>query len=222
MADALTTILAGAVLIAAGAVAWTLGEYLMHRFAMHALKGRGMASREHLTPPRRSTTPCSRSGGSPGWASSASASRFGVNSAHVVGAVGWCLGIGWVGGYGFYDWLHFRAHRRTIQRPASLAGTYERYVRRHHFHHHFGHPTMNHGVTTPVWDLVFGTYERVEGPVKVPRRLAMRWLVDDDGELLPGYEDDWALVGRKLVAGEDPRQDEIDRARAFANLAPTP
>ena len=25
-----------------------------------------------------------------------------------------------------------------------------------------------------------------------------------------------------LDAGEDPRQDEIDRARAFANLAPTP
>ena len=81
---------------------------------------------------------------------------------------------------------------------------------------------MNHGVTTPVWDLVFGTYERVEGPVKVPRRLAMRWLVDEDGELLPGYEADWALVGRRLDAGEDPRQDEIDRARAFANLAPTP
>jgi hypothetical protein len=58
--------------------------------------------------------------------------------------------------------------------------------------------------------------------VKVPRRLAMRWLVDADGELLPGYEHDWVLVGRKLVPGEDAQQDALDKARAFANLAPTP
>jgi sterol desaturase/sphingolipid hydroxylase (fatty acid hydroxylase superfamily) len=220
MIRTLTTLFAGAALVAIGAAAWTLGEYLMHRFAMHALKGRGMASREHLTHHAQYDSVLEK------WWFAwmgvvAVGVAFGVNATHVIGAVGWCLGVGWVGGYGFYDWLHFRAHRRTIRRPASLAGTYERYVRRHHFHHHFGHPTANHGVTTPVWDLVFGTYERVEGPVKVPRRLAMRWLVDADGELLPGYEHDWVLVGRKLIAGEDPAQDSLDRARAFANLAPT-
>ncbi len=220
-ASTLTTVLAGAALIATGAIAWTLGEYLMHRFAMHAMKGKGMASREHLTHHAEYDSVLEK------WWFAwmgvvAVGLALGVNSTHVVGAVGWCLGIGWVAGYGFYDWLHFRAHRRTIRRPTSLAGTYERYVRRHHFHHHFGHPTANHGVTTPIWDLVFGTFERVEGPVKVPRRLAMRWLVDADGELLPGYEHDWALVGRKLVPGEDPRQDALDKARAFANLAPTP
>ncbi|HEY4376860.1 MAG TPA: hypothetical protein VGM93_06865, partial [Acidimicrobiales bacterium] len=34
--------------LAAGFVLWTLAEYLLHRFAMHALKGRGIMSREHL------------------------------------------------------------------------------------------------------------------------------------------------------------------------------
>ena len=42
------TILAGLALLATGASLWTLGEYLMHRFAMHELRGKGLASREHL------------------------------------------------------------------------------------------------------------------------------------------------------------------------------
>ena len=49
MVHTLTTVFAGIALVATGAFAWTLGEYLMHRFAMHAMKGKGMASREHLT-----------------------------------------------------------------------------------------------------------------------------------------------------------------------------
>ena len=187
---------------------WTLGEYLLHRFGMHEAKGKGLASREHLKHHADRDSVLEK------WALSwTGIILFGIAFGFFVTPA---FGVGWVVGYAFYDWQHYWAHRRAPR------NRYERWLRRHHFHHHFGHPTMNHGVTTPVWDLVFGTYERVEGPVKVPRRLAMRWLVDDDGELLPGYEHDWELVGRKLDAGEDPRQDEIDRARAFANLAPTP
>ena len=33
----------------AGAVSWTAAEYGLHRFAMHELRGRGLASREHLS-----------------------------------------------------------------------------------------------------------------------------------------------------------------------------
>ncbi len=221
MADILTTLLAGAALVATGALAWTLGEYLMHRFAMHALKGRGMASREHLTHHAKYDSVLEKWWFA--WMGVVGVGlALGVNTSSIMGSVGWCLGIGWVGGYGFYDWLHFRAHRREIRRPQSLAGTYERFVRRHHFHHHFGHPNANHGVTTPIWDLVFGTYERVDGPVKVPRRLAMRWLLDEAGEVRPEHRDDYELVGRRLAPGQDPAQDRVDHTRAFANLAPTP
>lgn len=221
MIHTLTNVLAGTTLVLMGAVAWTLGEYLMHRFAMHAMKGKGMASREHLTHHAEYDSVLEK------WWFAwmgvvAVGVAVGVNTTFVIGPVGWCFGAGWVGAYGYYDWLHFRAHRRPILRPHSLAGTYERFVRRHHFHHHFGHPTMNHGVTTPVWDLVFGTFERVDGPVKVPRRLAMRWLVDADGELLPEHEGEWELVGRRVADGDGERQAGIDHARAFANLAPTP
>jgi sterol desaturase/sphingolipid hydroxylase (fatty acid hydroxylase superfamily) len=48
-------------------------------------------------------------------------------------------------------------------------------VRKHHFHHHFENPKMNHGVTTPVWDLVFGSYEPAT-VVHVPGKLTPRWM----------------------------------------------
>ncbi len=40
---------AGAVaLVLSGAVLWSFGEYVLHRFVMHERRGRGLASREHL------------------------------------------------------------------------------------------------------------------------------------------------------------------------------
>jgi sterol desaturase/sphingolipid hydroxylase (fatty acid hydroxylase superfamily) len=214
LAHDVVLVLAALALLSIGAFAWTLGEYLMHRFAMHALKGRGLASREHLRHHAEYDSVLES-----WWFAWAGIVGVGValsvNAAKAVGPVGICLGIGWVGGYGFYDWIHYRAHRRDIWHP------YERWVRRHHFHHHFGRPVVNHGVTTPIWDLVFGTYERVDGPIRVPRRLAMRWLVDEDGAVRERYADDYVLVGRRIAAGTDAAQDAVDHARAFANLAPT-
>jgi hypothetical protein len=65
--------------------------------------------------------------------------------------------------------------------------------------------------------MVFGTYERVDGPLRVPRRLAMVWLVDEAGEVRPEYAQDWALAGSRRW---DETQAAIDHGRAFANLAP--
>jgi len=204
------TVLAAAVLGALGAALWTLGEYLMHRFAMHELRGRGLASREHLR--HHAERDSILESWYFAWAGILGVGyALGVSGARVLGPVGWCLGIGWVAGYGFYDWIHWRAHRRPVRHP------YERWVRRHHFHHHFGHPMANHGVTTPVWDRVFGTYERVDGPVRVPRRLAMRWLTDDRGEVRPEYATDYELVGSRAWTAD---QAAVDRERAFANQAP--
>ena len=75
----------------------------------------------------------------------------------------------------------------------------------------------NHGVSIPLWDIVFGTLDRPER-VRVPRRLAMPWLVDEQGEVRPEFADDYELVGS---ADADARQEQIDRARAFANMTPT-
>ncbi|MCB1262149.1 MAG: hypothetical protein KDB33_17440, partial [Acidimicrobiales bacterium] len=33
----------------AGALSWSAAEYGLHRFAMHEMRGKGLASREHLS-----------------------------------------------------------------------------------------------------------------------------------------------------------------------------
>jgi len=204
-------VLAGFALVVFGFALWSFAEYLMHRFAMHEAKGRGMASREHLK--HHAERDSVLESWYFAWTGVVLAGvGWGSLASRVVGPVGWFLGIGWVAAYGTYDWIHWRAHRRPIANP------YERFVRRHHFHHHFGHPMANHGVTSPFWDIVFGTYERVDGPVRVPRRLAMVWLTDDEGAVKPEYAADFELVGTRPW---DDAQAREDHDRAFANLAPT-
>ena len=203
--------LATMALFAIGVALWTLGEYVLHRFAMHEMRGRGLASREHLR------HHASRDSILESWPLAWSGvlivgALLGWSARLLLGNPGVALGVGWVSAYGFYDWIHWRAHRRPVAHP------YERWVRRHHFHHHFGHPLSNQGVTTPIWDLVFGTYERVDGPVRVPRRLAMTWLVDEGGEVRPEYVGDYVLVGSRAL---DDSQQAEDHERAFANLAPS-
>jgi sterol desaturase/sphingolipid hydroxylase (fatty acid hydroxylase superfamily) len=190
--------------VGTGWVLWTFAEYVLHRFAMHELHGRGIMSREHLEHHVHSA-----------W-------NFSVT--HLLSWAGmlpltwWLAGVGagmgvavgWAVGYFFYEYQHAMAH---LRRPSGRYGTW---LRRHHFHHHFGHPMANHGVTTPVWDRVFGTHE-VPEMVRVPRRLALPWLVDDAGELRPEFADHYVLVGS---ARSDERTARLDRARAFASIAP--
>ena len=64
--------------------------------------------------------------------------------------------------------------------PPAPGGPYSRWTRRHHLSHHFSNPGTNHGVTSPIWDLVFGTYVD-HGRIRVPRRHAPPWLIDDQG-----------------------------------------
>jgi sterol desaturase/sphingolipid hydroxylase (fatty acid hydroxylase superfamily) len=203
-------VLAGAMLVTLAFAMWSLSEYLLHRFVMHELKGKGMASREHLR--HHAQADSVLESWYYAWAGVlVVGTGLGALASAVLGPIGICLGAGWVAAYGTYDWVHWRAHRRPV------ANGYEAWLRRHHFHHHFGHPMMNHGVTSPVWDMVFGTYEKVEGPLRVPRRMAMVWLLDDDGEVRPEYAGDYALAGSRPATDEQATE---DHARAFANLAP--
>ncbi len=209
-------VLTASALAMVGLAAWTLAEYVLHRFVMHELRGRGLPSREHLlhhVDPENNT-------GRP------VLSWIGIAIIGIVLFVplGWLLGrtgastpvaaasalAGWLAGYGGYERIHNRAHSHAPR------GAYGRWVRRHHFHHHHGHPMANHGVTTPLWDAIFGTLE-VPGSIRVPRRLAMDWLVDGSGRLRGEYVTDYELVG---PATPDARLLALDRARAFANLAP--
>ncbi|HRW39568.1 MAG: sterol desaturase family protein [Acidimicrobiales bacterium] len=208
MAQLLVLVLA----FAAGFALWGLFEYLLHRFAMHELHGRGIMSREHLEHHVAA-----------GWTFSTThlLSWAGMLLVGFVAwmPIGWALvgfgfgvavAIGWAVGYFFYEYEHMASHRKA---PRTR---YQRWLRKHHFHHHFGHPMSNHGVTVPWWDRVFGTLETPER-VRVPRRMAQPWMLGPDGELRPEHRDDYELVG---TLDRTERLAQLDRARAFASIAP--
>jgi dihydroceramide fatty acyl 2-hydroxylase len=58
---------------------------------------------------------------------------------------------GFVIGYLAYDLIHYAAHYIPLRRG------YAKYMKRHHMLHHFKDPDSRFGVSSPIWDLVFGT-----------------------------------------------------------------
>lgn len=206
------TVASVAIGFALGFQLWILFEYLLHRFAMHHLHGKGIMSREHLEHHVRA-----------GWEFSYThllswagmllvgfALWLPVGNAVVSLAFGLTVAVGWSVGYFFYEYQHAMAHLK-----APTTG-YQRRLRKHHFHHHFGHPMANHGVTVPWWDKVFGSFEDPE-VVKIPRRMSQPWMLDEAGEVKAEYCADYLLVGS---ATADERSAQLDRARAFASIAP--
>lgn len=176
----------------AGALLWTLTEYLLHRFLGHDGKAKNPFSVEHLAhhadvsyfaPTRRKVTYMG-----------ALAAVVLPGLALLIGATGLALGAGFFLMYLAYEVIHRRLHSA----PGSLA--YGRWARRHHLHHHYRRPKMNHGVTSPIWDAVFGTLD-VPDLVRVPRRNALPWMLDGDGELRHELADEYMLVGRKPSRG---------------------
>jgi sterol desaturase/sphingolipid hydroxylase (fatty acid hydroxylase superfamily) len=155
-----------------GALTWTFLEYVIHRFLGHdrRLAKKTPFGHEH-------TAHHSRGNYFAAWWKKAA---FAVFFLAVVGSLavlatglemGLAYGLGLVGFYLFYEVFHRLLH------VWEGVGPYARWARRHHFHHHFHDPSSNHGVTSPLWDLIFGT-RAVPGPIEVPPKLAMRWLVD--------------------------------------------
>jgi len=96
--------------------------------------------------------------------------------------------LGLIGFYGVYEVIHRLDHTR----PGI--GPYGRWSRRHHFHHHFVDARVNHGVTSPIWDLVFGTYVKPT-IIKVPPKLCMPWLKDPaTGGIREAHADTFVLA----------------------------
>lgn len=171
----------------AGVTGWSLLEYLLHRFLGH----------ERRTWPNAFAMEHTRHHGegdyfAPTW-KKALVALVGVPivsglAAIVVGAtLGVAFGASFVATYALYEVVHRRAHTHRGR------GAYGRHLRRHHFHHHFGNPRANHGVTSPLWDWVFGTFE-VPGRIRVPEQLCMRWLIDPrTGDVFEDLARDYAL-----------------------------
>ncbi len=176
----------------AGVAMWSFTEYAMHNWYGHVAKGRNHFSRQHLLHHARKdffAPPIEKALAALG--ASAIVFPLAILASGVLSGV--LFGLGFVGMYLMYELVHWRAHR------APPTGPYSRWVRRNHFSHHFSNPKENHGVTSPIWDLVFRTWKD-PGVVRVPRRHAMDWLTDAQGAVLPQFQADYVLVGGKRKA----------------------
>ena len=156
---------------ACGVLTWTLLEYVLHRWLGHDRRfRRNPFGVEHIRHHVEGNY------FAPSWKKLIAAVVFAlVIAVPAILVAGTSLGLAYVGGligfYALYEWLHRREHTH------AGIGPYGRFVRRHHFHHHFVDGRTNHGVTTPLWDLVFRTYDH-PSVIRVPQKLCMAWLRD--------------------------------------------
>ena len=68
------------------------------------------------------------------------------------GAYFWPVYGGTAAGYIAYDWTHYYTHHGT---PRGGIG---KWLKRYHMLHHHDSPNHRYGITTPLWDFVFGTF----------------------------------------------------------------
>ncbi len=143
----------------AGFVSWTFTEYVLHRFLFHFEPDNAVGRRVHFLihgihheDPNDATR---------------------LVMPPVAGAViaivlynlfSWILGPVWVEpffgfflvGYLCYDYTHFAVHHF---KPRTRFG---KYLKNSHMQHHFVSPDSRYGVSSPLWDYVFGTSEDVK------------------------------------------------------------
>lgn len=147
----------GVPLFVGGVLLWTLLEYTLHRFAFHAKPGATRATKLNLfmlhgyhhefpDDPWRLVAPPLMS-----WPIAAVVAL--VYRLVAGPTLWWPLFGGTVLGYLAYDWVHYYTHHFT---PTTTLG---KYLRRIHLVHHFADGEKNMGISSPLWDFVFGTYQ---------------------------------------------------------------
>ena len=173
---------------ALGILGWSLAEYCIHRWLGH--------DRRFFPNPFGSEHSAHHGRGNyfaATWKKLATAAAIAAllwwPASRLAGPV---LGGAWLAGflmfYGYYEVLH------RLEHVLPGAGTYGRWARRHHFFHHFHDPSKNHGVTSPIWDHVFGTLAPSPAVIHVPEKLAPFWLCDPaTGDVWPHHKPQWEL-----------------------------
>lgn len=151
--DQLPVVGVGATLLF-GMVFWTLAEYLLHRYIFHfygtsAFTRRiqflihGLHHDDPVDPTRLVMPP----------AAAIILAIILYSSFRVALGRLWVdpFFAGFVMGYLCYDYIHYGIHHFN---PRSRVG---RWIKKHHMLHHFATPEARWGVSSPLWDLAFGT-----------------------------------------------------------------
>ena len=143
-----------------GYIAWTLTEYLGHRYLFHWQIRGDLGKRlhflihgvhhDHPSDPLRLVMPVLLSG-------PILLAAFGVIALIFGFPHTWPVLAGFTAGYLAYDMVHYHVHHRE---PTTRFG---RMLRRAHMFHHFRDHDRGFGVSAPWWDYVFGTSYAGEG-----------------------------------------------------------
>jgi sterol desaturase/sphingolipid hydroxylase (fatty acid hydroxylase superfamily) len=147
-----------------GLFLWTFAEYLLHRFVFHFHAKKPWQEKltfifhgiHHEQPRVKSRLVMPPAASIP--LAMVFYGLFYVVFSFVLMIPNWLPSVfaGFILGYIAYDMLHYGTHHFPIKRG------YLRLVRQHHMHHHFQTPDMRYGVSSPVWDYVFGTMPKEE------------------------------------------------------------
>jgi len=186
--------------VLAGIFTWSFLEYVIHRWLGHSKQPRTAFGVEHRAHHRTgdyfAPTAKKMLGAAP-----AVLIAFGVAWLLFGVEIGAAYALGFAGFYTLYEVVHRRIHTHPP------VGPYTRFVRKHHLYHHFHSARMNHGVTSPIWDMVFGTLATTE-LVRVPEAKATRWMCDADGEVREAFQADYTIRRQRRKA--DGHLDETD------------
>ncbi|MEM7037434.1 MAG: sterol desaturase family protein [Bacteroidota bacterium] len=144
----------------AGIVAWTLFEYLMHRFVFHYHPKSELGKRIHfLTHGVHHDYPndSMRLVMPPGVSLPIAAVFYALFYFTMGQAFGEAFFAGFVLGYLAYDMIHYATHH-----VKSAKGIFKR-IQKSHMKHHYREPDAGYSVSVLFWDYVFGTtYKNAE------------------------------------------------------------
>lgn len=174
-----TSAAASAGLVLGGLFLWTLVEYVMHKHAFHA-PDHVMTETHDVVARLRRDEPVMPA--LPGWRHKLYFVAHGVHHEYpsdttrlvmppgasiplallFYGAFRLFAGpartpalfAGFLVGYLIYDTIHYAVHH------PGLPTAFGRYLKKRHHRHHFLDPDSDYGVSSPLWDAVFGTLTR--------------------------------------------------------------
>lgn len=143
----------------AGLFIWTLSEYLLHRFLFHLPPKTPAMERisflfhgiHHVQPAIKTRLVMPPVVSIPLAVIFYGLFHLVLNSA--LGAGQWVAPAfsGFIIGYLFYDLTHYATHHWPIRGGAF------KWLKRYHMMHHYKTPNARFGVSSPLWDIVFGT-----------------------------------------------------------------
>jgi sterol desaturase/sphingolipid hydroxylase (fatty acid hydroxylase superfamily) len=155
LTDPLVTPVLSVAAFAAGIAQWTLTEYAVHRFVFHHKAKSAWGKRlfyimhevHHDYPNDRLRLVLP-----PAVSIPATIVIYSLASALYPSHILYPMAIGFAGSYLVYDLSHYAFHHLTFKNRIWQA------LRSHHLQHHFRDSATRYGVTSSLWDRLFGTH----------------------------------------------------------------